>query len=80
MKRTISTTEAPDSVGAYSQATTDCSLVFTAGQIPLTPDGELLDCEPIATQAEQSLSNIEAVLASEGGGDERRVESDRLFR
>jgi enamine deaminase RidA (YjgF/YER057c/UK114 family) len=54
--------------------------VFTAGQIPLTPDGELLDCEPIATQAEQSLSNIEAVLASEGGGDERRVESDRLFR
>jgi len=66
MKRTISTTDAPDAVGAYSQATTDGSLVFTAGQIPLTPDGDLLDDEPIATQAEQSLSNIEAVLASEG--------------
>ncbi|KAA9396001.1 RidA family protein [Haloarcula sp. CBA1130] len=66
MKRTISTTDAPDAVGAYSQATTNGSLVFTAGQIPMTPDGDLLDDEPIATQAEQALSNVEAVLASEG--------------
>ena len=66
MKRTISTTDAPDAVGAYSQATTNGSLVFTAGQIPMTPDGDLLDDEPIAAQAEQALSNVEAVLASEG--------------
>lgn len=66
MKRTISTADAPDAVGAYSQATTNGSLVFTAGQIPMTPDGDLLDDEPIATQAEQALSNVEAVLASEG--------------
>lgn len=66
MKRTICTTDAPDAVGAYSQATTNGSLVFTAGQIPLTPDGELLDDEPIPAQADQALSNIEAVLASEG--------------
>jgi reactive intermediate/imine deaminase len=66
MKRPISTADAPDAVGAYSQATTNGSLVFTAGQIPLTPDGELLDDEPIATQADQALSNIRAVLASEG--------------
>jgi len=65
MKRTISTTDAPEAVGAYSQATTNGSLVFTAGQIPMTPDGDLLDDEPIATQAEQALSNVEAVLASE---------------
>jgi reactive intermediate/imine deaminase len=68
MKRTISTTDAPDAVGAYSQATTNGSLVFTAGQIPMTPDGDLLDDEPIAMQAEQALSNVEAVLASEGLG------------
>ncbi|MFY4813651.1 Rid family detoxifying hydrolase [Haloarcula argentinensis] len=66
MKRTISTADAPDAVGAYSQATTNGSLVFTAGQIPMTPDGDLLDDEPIATQAEQALSNVEAVLAAEG--------------
>jgi 2-iminobutanoate/2-iminopropanoate deaminase len=68
MKRTISTADAPEAVGAYSQATTNGSLVFTAGQIPMTPDGDLLDDEPIATQAEQALSNVEAVLASEGLG------------
>ncbi|WP_336338492.1 Rid family detoxifying hydrolase [Haloarcula brevis] len=66
MKRVISTDDAPAAVGAYSQATTNGDLVFTAGQIPLTPDGELLDDEPIEVQAEQSLSNVEAVLREEG--------------
>lgn len=65
MKRVISTDSAPEAVGAYSQATTNGDLVFTAGQIPLTPDGDLLDDEPIDAQAEQSLSNVEGVLAEE---------------
>ncbi len=66
MKRVISSSDAPEAVGAYSQATTDGELVFTAGQIPITPDGELLSDEPIAAQAEQSLSNIQGVLSAEG--------------
>jgi reactive intermediate/imine deaminase len=66
MKRVLSTDEAPAAVGAYSQATTDGSLVFTAGQLPMTPDGDLLDDESVAVQTEQSLSNIEAILAEEG--------------
>lgn len=70
MKRIISTDEAPAAVGAYSQATTNGSLVFTAGQIPLTPDGELLDDTDIATQTEQALDNVVAVLDSEGAGAE----------
>ena len=66
MKRTISTPDAPAAVGAYSQATTDGSLVFTAGQIPLTPDGQMLDDEPIATQTRQCLENVRAILEEEG--------------
>ncbi|QDX40410.1 Rid family detoxifying hydrolase [Salarchaeum sp. JOR-1] len=66
MKRTISTGDAPEAVGAYSQATTDGDLVFTAGQIPMTPDGDLLDDEPIATQTRQSLENVKAILEEEG--------------
>jgi reactive intermediate/imine deaminase len=65
MKRTISTTDAPEAVGAYSQATTNGDLVFTAGQLPMTPEGELLDEEPITVQTEQSLSNVEAILADQ---------------
>lgn len=68
MKEIISTDEAPAAVGAYSQATTDGDLVFTAGQIPLTPDGDLLDDIPIAEQTERALDNLEAVLAEAGCG------------
>jgi len=62
MRRTISTDEAPAAVGAYSQATTTDDLVFTAGQIPLTPEGDLLDGADIDVQTEQALENVEAVL------------------
>ena len=66
MKRVISTDAAPAAVGAYSQATTNGDVLFTAGQLPLTPDGELLDDESVATQTEQCLENVAAILESEG--------------
>ncbi|WP_336001030.1 Rid family detoxifying hydrolase [Halorientalis halophila] len=68
MKRTVSTDAAPAAVGAYSQATATDSLVFTAGQIPLTPDGELLDEESITVQTEQALDNVRAILDEAGAG------------
>ena len=66
MKRIVSTEDAPAAVGAYSQGTTTDSIVFTAGQIPLTPDGELLDDEPIDVQTEQAMDNVAAVLEEAG--------------
>lgn len=67
MKRVISTEDAPAAVGAYSQAVTTGDLVFTAGQLPLTTDGDLLDDESVADQTRQSLRNVEAILEAEGG-------------
>ncbi|MFW6382532.1 MAG: Rid family detoxifying hydrolase [Haloferacaceae archaeon] len=66
MKRTISTDGAPAAVGAYSQATTDGDVLVTAGQLPLTADGELLDDASVADQTRQCLRNVEAILESEG--------------
>ena len=66
MKRIISTQDAPEAVGAYSQATTNGDMLFTAGQIPMTPDGDLLDDEEIAVQTRQSLENGKAILEEEG--------------
>ena len=66
MKRTISTDGAPAAVGAYSQATETDDLIFTAGQIPLTPEGDLLDGADVDVQTEQALENIEAVLDAAG--------------
>ena len=66
VKRTISTDDAPAAVGAYSQAATDGSVLITAGQLPLTTDGELLDDDPVAEQTRQCLENVAAILESEG--------------
>ena len=62
MKRIVSTDAAPAAVGAYSQATETDDLVFTAGQIPLTPDGDLLDEAAIDVQTQQALENVQAIL------------------
>jgi len=66
MTDVISTPDAPAAVGAYSQATTTGDLVFTAGQIALTPDGEFLGDEPVDVQARQVLENLSAVLEAAG--------------
>ncbi len=68
MKDIVHTDDAPAAVGAYSQATATDDLVFTAGQIPLTTDGDLLDDAPVAEQTEQALENVAAVLDEAGAG------------
>lgn len=53
---------APKAVGPYSQAIKFGSMVFCSGQIPLNPDtGEVVGSD-VATQTEQVLQNLEAVL------------------
>ena len=52
-------------MGAYSQATTNGELVFTAGQIALTPDGDFVDGS-ITEQTERALENLTAVLEEAG--------------
>jgi len=79
VKRVVSTDEAPAAVGAYSQATTDGDRLFTAGQIPLTPDGELRDDASVAEQTELALDNLTAVLAEEGGAEPADVLKVTVF-
>ncbi len=66
MKRIISTDDAAAAVGAYSQATTDGDILITAGQLPLTAEGELLAEASVGDQTRQCLRNVEAILESEG--------------
>jgi 2-iminobutanoate/2-iminopropanoate deaminase len=69
----IATTEAPEAVGAYSQATTANGLVFCSGQIPLDPaTGDLVDGS-VAEQTRRCLDNLAAVLRAAGSGLERVV-------
>ena len=63
MKQTLTASENAAPLGPYSHGATDGQILFTAGQIPVTPDGEVLRDEPIGVQTEQSLLNVERILA-----------------
>ncbi|MBV8526428.1 MAG: hypothetical protein JOY71_30670, partial [Acetobacteraceae bacterium] len=61
----IQTERAPRAIGPYAQATVIDRWLFTSGQIPLTPAGELVS-GGIEAQTEQVFRNLEAVLAAAG--------------
>lgn len=63
--RIIHTEKAPAAVGPYSQAIRTGSLLLTSGQLGLDPETGALP-EGVEAQAEQSLKNIDAILAEAG--------------
>ena len=66
MKTPVSTSNAPNPAGPYSQAVRAGSLLFLAGQIPINPaTGDLVGGD-ITVQARQALDNIAAVLKAGG--------------
>jgi 2-iminobutanoate/2-iminopropanoate deaminase len=64
-RKVVSTKEAPAAIGPYSQAIRVGSLLFCSGQIPLKPDGTLVQGS-VEEQAEQALENLKAVIKSAG--------------
>jgi len=64
-KEAINTTNAPAAVGPYSQGIKAGDLIFVSGQLPMTPDGELIT-DDIAAATERSLENVKAVLEASG--------------
>ena len=63
----VQTNKAPSAIGPYSQAIVANGMVFTSGQIALTPEGgeELLK-ENVGIQAVAVLQNLQAVLEEAG--------------
>ncbi len=62
----VSTEKAPKAIGSYSQAIIVNNLVFTSGQIPLSPvTGEIIGGN-VTEQAEQVLKNLSEVLIEAG--------------
>lgn len=65
MKKTVKTDKAPAALGPYSQAVWAGDFLFVSGQICLDPEtGELAGTDA-ATQAEQVLKNVGAILESQ---------------
>lgn len=66
MKTVISTHEAPQAIGPYSQAIKANGFLFLSGQIPLDPvTGEVV-YGGIEMQTRQVLTNVKGILQKEG--------------
>ncbi|MEM8637925.1 MAG: Rid family detoxifying hydrolase [Cyanobacteria bacterium P01_G01_bin.54] len=74
MKRTvINTPLAPQPVGPYSQAIAATgTMIFVAGQIPLSAAGELVGGDDIVAQTKQVMQNLGEILKA-AGADYRNV-------
>ena len=75
MSSKIHTNDAPAAIGPYSQAITVGNLVFTSGQIPLSPETGEMEGKNITEQAHRVCKNLEAVLKAAGSSLENVVKT-----
>ena len=68
----IKTNKAPQAIGPYEQAIVVNNMVYTSGQIPLKPNGELVNGS-IQEQTHQVFKNLEAILKEAGSSLETVV-------
>lgn len=65
MMERIDTKLAPAAIGPYSQAIKVGPFLYTSGQIPLTPEGEMLTGD-IVKETHQVFANLKAILDEAG--------------
>ena len=73
----VQTTKAPAAIGPYSQAVVANGMVYTSGQIALTPEGVMLE-DDVVIQTKQVLTNLKAVL-EEAGSSMNQVVKTTIF-
>jgi len=61
----LNTTNAPAAIGPYSQAIKVGGMLYSSGQIALTPEGVMLEND-IKLQTRQIFKNIRAILEDNG--------------
>ena len=72
--KTVTTSNAPAAIGPYSQAVIVDNMVYTSGQIPLTPEGELIKGD-IHEQTKQILVNLSNVLEEAGSSLDKVIKT-----
>jgi 2-iminobutanoate/2-iminopropanoate deaminase len=71
----IHTDQAPAAIGPYSQAMASGNLVYTSGQIPLSPaTGEVVG-STVTEQTEALIQNLKAVLQAAGSSIDQVIKT-----
>ncbi len=70
----VATENAPQAIGPYAQAVCANGFIYTSGQIPLTPEGQLVE-GTIEDQTHQVFANLKAVLEEAGSSLEKVVKA-----
>jgi 2-iminobutanoate/2-iminopropanoate deaminase len=73
MREVISTPNAPQAIGPYSQAIRANGFIFISGQIPIDPKTQKIVEGGVALQTEQVIKNLEAILRAAGSTLEKVV-------
>ncbi len=75
MKKIISTSDAPQAIGPYSQGVRVGSTIYFSGQIALDPKTGQLVTGDVKTQARRVMENIGGLLKAEGLGYDNIVKT-----
>ena len=68
MREIISTKDAPQAIGPYSQAVKANGFVFTSGQIAIDPGTQQVVAGDVAAQTDRVLRNLSEILEAAGSG------------
>ena len=79
MLRHVTTPNAPAPIGPYSQAVWAGSNLFISGMIALTPEGEFRN-ESLESEVRTALTNLAAVLESQGMGTQHLAKCSLFLR
>jgi 2-iminobutanoate/2-iminopropanoate deaminase len=75
MRDVVSTKDAPQAIGPYSQAIKAGGFVFVSGQVAIDPATAEVISGDISAQTERVLKNLEAILRAAGTNLARAVKS-----
>lgn len=74
-KKIISTKNAPEAIGPYSQAVVANGFLFTSGMIPINPETNQLVEGDITVQANQAIFNLKNLIEASGSSCEKVVKT-----
>ena len=71
----VSTNQAPNAIGPYSQAVKANGMLFTSGQIAINPSTNNVDAVTIEAQTTQVCENLKAVVEAAGTSMQKVVKT-----